>query len=342
MLDEIQADAPPAPTPPADCPPTWEERLARPMFTVALLFLVVLAGLFHRMPREEIFEWEQETIQCGLVLLWLLVIAEAGWRLLGRPPEIQRRRAVREFALLVLLPPLRMGISGQRRAGQVWLPRLGWRTIDASLRKALQRIFSLPMIIIAFMILPLLLIDYKWREIIVENPALSLCFDIGVSVIWLAFAIEFIIMVSVAESGWRYCLVHWIDLAIVVLPIVEVLPVAGFLQKLRLLRLEQISRMGRLYRLQALAMKAWRSFLVLDVIQRLIGQRLEKRMEHLLELLAAKEEEVNQLRQEIAELQERIAQQGQPTAAALEPLPALVPVVAADIPRPSSAEDEPS
>jgi hypothetical protein len=322
MSEAIQAEAPPAPAPP-DCPAAWEDQLARPMFTVAVLFLVVLAGLFHRLPHEEIFEWEREGIETALVVLWLIVIGEAGFRLLRRPPATRLRRAVRQFLLIALVPPLRIGVPSQTCAGLLWVPYLGWREIDASLRKALERFFSVPMIVIACMILPLLLIDYKWREVIQENPALLLIFDIGVSVIWLAFATEFIVMVSVADSGWRYCLLHWIDLAIVVLPVVEALPLAGLLQKLNLLRLEQISRMGRVYRLQALAMKAWRSFLVLDVIQRLIGRKLEKRLETLQELLAAKEEEVAQLRKEIAELQVRMAQEKPP-----EPTPDTVPETA--------------
>lgn len=304
MLADLPADVPP----PA-APLTWEDRLAAPMFAAAVLFLVVLAGLFHRLPREEIFEWERETIETALVLLWLVIIVEAVYRCLARPPAVSRRRALGRFLLLALVPPLRLGAAGQLRAGQLWLPYLGWREIDASLRKALERCFSVPMIVIAFMILPLLLIDYKWHEVIVDSPMLSLVFDIGVSVIWLAFAVEFIVMVSAAESPWRYCLIHWIDVAIVVLPVFEVLPLAGLLEKLRILRLEQLSRMGRLYRLQALAMKAWRSFLVLDVIQRLIGQKLEKRLERLQELLLVKEEEVAQLRKELAELQERLALQ---------------------------------
>ncbi|MBL8792548.1 MAG: hypothetical protein JNM56_01455 [Planctomycetia bacterium] len=337
MAEELPLEAPPAPPPPG-CPAAWEDRLARPMFAAAVLFLVVLAGLFHRLPREEIFEWEQETIETALVLLWLAIVAEVGLRVRQRPPTVARRQALRDFFLVACVPPLRMALPGQWHGGQVWLPWYGWRAIDASLRKALERFFSLPMIVIAFMILPLLLIDYKWSEVIVESAALSLLFDIGVSVIWLAFAVEFIIMVSVAESGWRYCLVHWIDLAIVVLPVVEVLPAAGFLAKLRLLRLEQISRMGRLYRLRALAMKGWRSFLVLDVIQRLIGQRLEKRLARLQELLAVKEEEVAELRQEIVTLQERLAQQQAAHAASLTAEPALVPAVEPLVP--ASAKDE--
>jgi len=325
MSEEIQVEAPPAPAPP-DCPAAWEEQLARPMFTAAVLFLVVMAGLFHRLPREEIFEWERESIEIALVMLWLLVIGEAVFRLLRRSPDTSLRRAVGKFLLIALVPPLRMGVPSQTCADRLWLPYLGWREIDASLRKALERFFSVPMIVIAFMILPLLLIDYKWREVIVESAALSLVFDVGVSVIWLAFAIEFIVMVSAADSAWRYCLLHWIDLAIVILPVVEALPLAGLLQKLNLLRLEQISRMGRVYRLQALAMKAWRSFLVLDIIQRLIGQKLEKRLERLQELLIVKEEEVAQLRKELSELQERLAQEKPPEPASI-PDTAVQPAV---------------
>jgi voltage-gated potassium channel len=133
----------------------------------------------------------------------------------------------------------------------------------------------------------------------------------------MAFAIEFLIMVSVAEKKFRYCSLHWVDLAIILLPVIflmtlvirewaEVAPLArGF----RLLRLSQLSRMGRVYRMQGLALKAWRAFLVLEVIQRLTGKTLDKQLKQLEELLLAKEEEVRELRTEIADLKRRMAAQ---------------------------------
>jgi hypothetical protein len=67
-------------------------------------------------------------------------------------------------------------------------------------------------------------------------------------------------------------------------------------------------RWGRLSRLQGLLARGWRAFLLLQIVQRLTGRSLERRLKQLQDLLQAKEEEVADLRREIQELQERIAQ----------------------------------
>ena len=50
---------------------------------------------------------------------------------------------------------------------------------------------------------------------------------IGEALIWTAFALEFVIMISVVERKLKYCVQHWIDLLVIVLPLV------GFLRTLR-------------------------------------------------------------------------------------------------------------
>jgi hypothetical protein len=74
------------------------------------------------------------------------------------------------------------------------------------------------------------------------------------------------------------------------------------------LRLEQLLRWGQLYRLQALVARGWRAFLLLQIVQRLTGRSLERQLKQHLELLQAREEELDDLRREIKELEERIAQ----------------------------------
>jgi hypothetical protein len=197
----------------------------------------------------------------------------------------------------------------------MWLPPLGWQTVDRELRRKLERIFSIPMIIMALMVLPLLAIEWGWRDQVRSHTGLRLFLDIGNSVIWMAFAIEFLVMISVADKKFRYCTLHWVDLAIILLPVVWLMTtvirqwaeLAPLARGLRLLRLSQLSRMGRLYRMQGLALKAWRAFLVLEVIQRLTGRSSEKQLKQLEELLLAKEDEVRELRDEIAEMKKRIA-----------------------------------
>jgi hypothetical protein len=299
---------------------TCEDRLAGPMFFLALAFLVVLAGLIHRFPRLDRGDPEGYFILGGLAVLWLVFLVEAVVRFRRRDQGRPAWEGLARAAACGLLPPLRLGCRSQVRPNHVWLPALGWRPIDAHLRRTLERFFSVPLIGFALMVLPLFVLEYYWAAAVRAEPLLALWLDIGTSVVWLAFTVELILMVAVSERPVRYCFVHWIDVAIVLLPAVEMLPLFRLLRLGRVLRLEELLRWGRLQRLQALVTRGWRALLLLQVVQRLTGRSPEHQLRQLRELLEAKEEEVADIRREIRELEGRLARmaQGRP---AVVPLP---------------------
>jgi hypothetical protein len=297
-------DPVPAPT---DGRRSWEDRLAGPLFFLSVLFLVVLAGLIHRYPRLDPTDPEAYLILGGLAVLWLVFLLEAGLRFQLRDRRRPAWKALAAAGAIILVPPLRMGCRSQVRPNHLWLPGLGWQEIDNRLRRTLERVFSVPMIFFALLVLPLLTLEYLEAETIRAEPVLALWLDIGTSAIWLAFAVELILMSAVSDRPGRYCLYHWIDVTIVLLPAVEMLPLLRLLRLGRVLRLEQLLRWGRLARLRALVSHGWRAFLLLQIVQRLTGRSLERQLRKLRELLQAREEEVADLRREIRELEERIA-----------------------------------
>ena len=84
------------------------------------------------------------------------------------------------------------------------------------------------------------------------------------------------------------------------------LPLVAFLQALRLgrlLRLQQLTRTARLYRLRGVLLRAWRALLLIDAISRLINGPAEKRLVKLRATLIQKEQELADLRAEIAKLE---------------------------------------
>jgi hypothetical protein len=291
---------------------TWDGRLAGPMFFLAVLFLVVLAGLIHRYPRIEPTSLEAHLILGSLAVLWLIFLLEAGLRFRLRDRGRPAWRALVGSAVCGLLPPLRIVCRSLVRPNHLWLPGLGWQEINSRLRATLERVFSVPMIVFALLVLPLLALEYLQADKIRAEPVLALWLDIGTSVIWLAFAVELIVMVAVSDRPWHYCLLHWLDVAIVLMPAVEMLPLFRLLRLGRVLRLEQLLRWGRLHRLQALLARGWRAFLLLQIAHRLTGRSLQRRLKELQEVLRAREEAVADVRREIQELEERIAQKAAP------------------------------
>jgi voltage-gated potassium channel len=285
-----------------------DRHLTRPMFFAAFLFLVVLAGACHRLKDPQIADLEITIILGSFLALWPFFLVEAVVRFQARNSDALWRRLTYCLAI-ALVPPLRLGSSGYGRTNEIWLPLPGWSPVDRKLRQRLERIFSVPMILLALLTLPVLGIEYFWREQVETHPWLAFVLDLSTSVIWLGFAVELIIMASVAERPASYLLRHWLDLAIVLLPIVEVLPALRTLRALRVMRIEQLTRFGRAYRLRALVMKLWHAVLLLEVIQRLTGQSPAKRLARLRYLLAAKEDELADLRTEIAQLERQITGQ---------------------------------
>ena len=107
------------------------------------------------------------------------------------------------------------------RTGLIWIPRMGWRHPGKELFKRLELVFSGPMLLFAFLILPVLLLEYVRGEQVHANEALTLALDIGIAVIWMAFAVEFVFKASTHPKPFRFAQDHWLDAAIVVLPMLE-------------------------------------------------------------------------------------------------------------------------
>jgi voltage-gated potassium channel len=286
----------------------YDRWLSPLMFWLGLAFLALAAGVLHRFEEESTASaLEYEVVFWGMLLIWPFFIAEGLLRLFFcvRPDRIARRLLL--LALLVLAPPLRMGCRSYADVTRTWLPILGWCSADRHLRRRLEHFFSVPMMIIAFLVLPVLAMEYFWKEWVLAHFGAKLFLDVASSVIWMAFASEFILMVAVAPKKLRYVLQNWMDLAIVILPVLDFMPLLRLFRLTRVLELKQLTRLSRLYRMRGLMLKMWRAILLLDIMYRLLGNQKQKRLLRLKELLIAKEEELLDLKKEIAELERELA-----------------------------------
>lgn len=244
-----------------------------------------------------------------LLALWPAFILEfaAQYVLRDRDQPFWKKRY---YGLIICLcPPLRLSARNQDMDDMVWLPFLGWQTVDDSLRDRLERDFSVPMVLIALAILPVLLVEVGMSDVVTQKPWLQTLLHISMGLIWFAFAVEFIIMVSVAEKKLRYCREHWLDLAIILLPLISFLRTLRVVRATRLARLaklQQLSKMGRLYRLRGLALRALRAVLLFGLLNRLLRITPEKRLRQLREQLAEKEHEIEDLQTMIADLERQV------------------------------------
>ncbi len=299
-----------------------DERLARPMVILSFGFLLLVGVLVHGLaspgdvaqPGEPNVRWVIWLVVLGSLLVsWPVFWIEFLAHVLFRDRKAGFGRQEWYGLLVCFVPPLRIGGRVKALDNRIWIPLLGFQTVNRALRQRLEKLFSVPMIVIALLLLPLLALEYgpwEWAKELRERPWVTDFLFISTVVIWFAFAVELVIMVSVAENKLAHCARHWLDLTIVLLPVIIFAANVGVLRLSRLARLEQLGRMGRLYRFRGLWTRAWRAIVLLELIQRLLLRSPAKRLAKLRSQLALKEEEAEELRKEIRALEELIAKKG--------------------------------
>ena len=311
-------------------------RLAPAMFTLSLVFLVcqaILVVVWVDVPNlsenalvaidssspeaeqmrsligEEVVDLRiADVTSIVMFSIWVIVVCEAVYHWVTRPWNASMKRSHGFSLLFCVCPSLRMCARSPEMNGRLWLPGLGWRQANRRLRKRLQRRFSLPMIAIALLIMPVLVIEFFMKAQVAQYTSLRMLLHVGTGVIWFAFAFEFILMVSVADKKLAYCKKHWIDLAIIALPVFSFLRSFQWLRATRaskLLKLKQVTQLARVYRLRGTAVKTLRALVLLDLFQRFMYRDPDRAIEKLCRRLADVESEAKVIRRQITRLRRR-------------------------------------
>ncbi len=305
-----------------------------PMFVASVCMLLLLAGEIH-FSHGKMFAPLLFACHIGLACLWPVFMIEALVHVFARSASWKQHLA------FCLCPPLRLGARDACDGKRVWLPRLGWTTVDRDLTDRMERTLNVPMILISLCVIPLLALDYYQPEhhplvhhlhdslmgrpttpALAQPPAASgtlamalawarlpsvrFATRVGEALIWTAFALEFVLLIAIVDRKLKYCLKHWIDILVIVLPLVAFL---RSLRLARLARLNQIGRFTRLYRLRGSVVRAQRGMVVASVVERKVFRNPRKQLAKLNDALAEKERETALLREQIHHLQLEIERQ---------------------------------
>lgn len=111
---------------------------------------------------------------------------------------------------------------------------------DDVLRQKVERFFYLPMIVLALAVLPLLVIEVMQ----LSQGWVQTAVDIAFSFIWVAFFVEFMLKIVIAESRFEYVRRNWLDLCVILVP---------FLRPLRLST--GLAKTTRMFKLRGVGMK---------------------------------------------------------------------------------------
>ncbi|MEM6469674.1 MAG: potassium channel protein [Planctomycetota bacterium] len=285
--------------------------------SILVVVLVDLPGLRER-AKEILTDQAAEEAAADLVLnqvvnsclilmgvIWCIVTAEAVWHWSTRSWEKAMRKHHLQGLLFCICPALRMCARSPEMNGRIWLPGLGWRQGGRRLQRQLERLFSVPMMIVALMIMPLLITEFFLKDQVAAYDWLRFLLHIGTGVIWFAFAAEFILMVSIAEKKIEYCKQHWIDLAIILLPLVSFLRTLSLAKATRLadlMRIQQLTKIARAYRLRGTAIKAFRVLVLFELTERLLRVSDDRKIAKLEKELGELKKQARVLRHKLAKL----------------------------------------
>jgi voltage-gated potassium channel len=278
---------------------------AVPMFIVGLAFLLVTGALLH-LTQGNLTSTLGLKLLAVLGVLYLAFVVETitHWRAGSK----NMRQHVRYLCVPIMRLCPRDHVDGQ----SAWIPLIGWRRLSPQLEKFLARVFSGPMIVIALLVLPVVAIEFMYAEKLHDSPISKFAIDTCSGFIWMAFVFEFVVMFSIVEKRWRYCRQNWIDVAVVLLPLVSFM---GAARLGRLVKLKQLSRTAKIYRMRGLALRTWRAVVALDVIDTLLRRDAEQRMERLRTQIQEKQEEIEHLRKELARIQAKSVPAAEPNEA---------------------------
>jgi len=124
--------------------------------------------------------------------------------------------------------------------------------------------------------------------------------------IWFAFTVEFIVMVSATDRKIAYIKKNWLDLAIILLPLISFLRGIRALRLAKLAKVQQLAKMGRVYRMRGLGMKLLKALLLFEIVSRVLRITPEKKLQKLNQLRDECLEELDEVEADILELEKML------------------------------------
>lgn len=247
----------------------FEHRTASFMFYLSL-FGLVLSGLLIMYGSEEASFREENRIAVQLFWLalgiWPIFLMEYLYKLwLARKSNISPYLKILH-AMTLLFPPSRLAIGSMVKPELIWLPVLHWSKANPALEKFTRKKFLAPILVLGLLMIPALLIEIKFTEQTKQFfPTADLPFWLQTfhAMVWAGFALEFMVLISITEDKKEYCVKNWMDILILVLPVVS------FFRSFRFLRVLKFNQLAQSFRMKGTQAKIREGLLLLDFIKRL-------------------------------------------------------------------------
>ncbi|WKN32438.1 hypothetical protein PZB74_03635 [Porifericola rhodea] len=277
---------------------------AAPMFYLGILSLLLIGTLVTAFTEEDLSPMFLSILPwllsfTGLVyLIFVVDTALLFWKK-QQSKETMHTTEKRRRLLCLLFPPLRIGSRYITNGQYIWIPRWKWSKVNEGLFLDLKKSFILPMIGIALLIVPVLIIEWKFLGDIKEelpNLKVDLILEAVQTFIWCAFTFEFILMISISNRKLNYVKKNWIDLLIILLPFVS------FLRTLRISQIARLKYATRSFKLRGVITKARQGLIFVDFLQRIFRLRPETEVKRLYRLLQENQKDREDLQNKLRDV----------------------------------------
>ncbi|MEX0882232.1 MAG: hypothetical protein WDZ72_02045, partial [Cyclobacteriaceae bacterium] len=254
---------------------TKYDHLATPiLYMISLIMLLIISAIINNFSISETgFQLNPFLIKLGYFywVIWLLYVLDfLAILILAKKSKTQMASSSFIIRCLGLLfPPIRLGTRHLLKPDFIWIPFYHWAKCNEGLLNHIKQKFSIPMIIIALLIIPVILIEWQFREQVANllQSDLSFILDMVQGFIWMAFSFEFILMISISNEKFDYAIKNWIDILIILLPFVS------FMRTFRVMKVARLSQLSRGYKLRGLLMKARQGLFFASFFYRLLTIR---------------------------------------------------------------------
>ena len=247
----------------------FEKTFAGVMFWLSFAALFMSGLLIMHGSEEETFAPNHRIVDelvWVALAIWPLFVLEFLIKLRLGLKEGKSKYLVLLHGLAIIFPPSRLVMGSIANTDLIWLPFAHWTKVNLALEKFLKKKFLVPILILGLLMIPALLIEIKFNNQILKLfPNLDLPFSLQTfhAMVWVGFAFEFMILISVTDDKKAYCVKNWMDILILVLPVVS------FFRSLRFLRVLKFHQLAQSFRLKGSQAKIKEGLLLLDFIKRL-------------------------------------------------------------------------
>jgi voltage-gated potassium channel len=292
----------------------FEYFIAKLMFVITIIFLFLIALMIQYLQTDKGFEllpYSEQIITITLIL-WPIFLFERLFYLIFCDDKKTWKNYLSPL-LVTLFPALHL-VTRPCGKQEYILWSFRWQLVTPELYKQIEKTFLYPILIISIIMIPFWITEIFYPEKMTVHPLFHHLINRGNALIWVLFVTEFFILFSIAEKRIDYLKKHWMEILIIILPMLALtrfilISRSLFFTKGAFLFGMKIQRLLNIYRSRVVLNRVIRILVIINIVKRFYRRRNpEKYLIRLQNQLTEKEKEITDLKIQIDEMEQLIGE----------------------------------